>query len=174
MHNWPVMLKHIDPDDPKFRKAAAEIIRRHENFDAEANITAAVRDFLILTGLATNDEIALEEHPALGSRQAVDLKALDTFMEFKRRIGTTGGSTPNPEYVDQLDDYLEQSDKGKSVRMGILTDGKHWLLRWPNAGPVKTTRPYAFTFDDPDKWIPLFEWLRDNALRAEEGVLPVR
>ena len=52
----------------------------------------------------------------------------------KRRIGTTGAATPIPLYIEQLDDYLLQSQSmGKGVRMGILTDGKHWLLRWPNA-----------------------------------------
>ena len=93
----------------------------------------------------------------------MDLTALDTFIEFKRRIGTTGGLDPNPEYVEQLDDYLSQSEKQGRVRMGILTDGRHWLLRWPNAGPVKLAPPYAFTLEDPDRWITLYEWLRDHA-----------
>ena len=43
---------HIDVNDPRYRNAAAEILRRHDDFQAEANITSAVRDFLILTGLA--------------------------------------------------------------------------------------------------------------------------
>ena len=168
------MLKHVNYADPKYRRAAAEILRRHDQGDAEANITSAVRDFLDLTGLAKAAQIVEENPPALGSRQAVDLTALDTFIEFKRRIGSTGGFNPNPEYVRQLDDYLEQSHKDGRVRMGILTDGKHWLLRWPNAGPVKLTLPYALTFHDPDRWITLFEWLRDNALTAEENIPPTR
>ena len=41
------------------------------------------------------------------------------------------------------DDYLAQSAKQGRVRMGVLTDGKHWLLRWPGAGEeVRLTRPY--------------------------------
>ena len=50
--------------------------------------------------------------------------------------------------------------------MGILTDGKRWLLRWPNAGPVKATAlPYAFTLEDSQTaGSSLFEWLRDHAL----------
>ena len=165
---------HIDHNDPKYREAAAEILRRHDSGEVEANITTAVRDFLVVTGLARAHEIVEEKHPALGSRQAVDLAALDTFIEFKRRIGSTGGMNPNPEYVDQLDHYLEQSHQQGRVRMGVLTDGKHWLLRWPNAGPVQPALPYAFTLDSPDGWIPLFEWLRDNALNAEENVAPDR
>ena len=56
--------------------------------------------------------------------------------------------------------------------MGILTDGKRWLLRWPNAGPVRTTLPYAFTLEEPDRWLALHEWLQDSALVSLEGVSP--
>ena len=168
------MLEHIDYADPRYRSAAAEILRRHEKYDAEANITTAVRDFLVVTGLAGSDEIVEENPPAEHSRRAVDLTALDTFIEFKRRIGTTPGFDPDPDNVRQLDDYLEQSHSRGRVRMGVLTDGKRWLLRWPNAGPVKPVLPYAFTFDDPDRWFTLFEWLRDNAFNAEEDVPPTR
>ena len=58
--------------------------------------------------------------------------------------------------------------------MGILTDGKFWLLRWPNAGPARTVPPYAFTLEDPDGWITLYEWLRDHALSVEENKQPSR
>ena len=72
---------------------------------------------------------------------------LDTFIEFKRRIGSTGGNDPNPQHVEQLDDYLAQSNRQGRVRMGILTDGKHWVLRWPNAGPVRPIPPFM-----PSRW----------------------
>ena len=139
------MAGHLDVNDPKYPSLAAVILERHQNNEAEANITSAVRDFLIQTGLAKSDEIVEENPPSDRSRQAVDLTALDTFIEVKRRIGTTGGLNPNPNYVAQLDDYLAQSEKQGRVRMGILTDGKYWLLRWPDAGPVNTAPPYAFT-----------------------------
>ena len=168
------MTAPIDYNNPDCAKAAAEILRRHDNGEPEANITSATRDFLILTGLASGDEIVEENPPAQGSRRAVDLAALDTFIEFKRRIGTSAGFVPNPEYVDQLDDYLAESEKLGRARMGILTDGRRWLLRWPGAGPVRTTAPYAFTLDDADRWITLYEWLRDHALSAETGKLPSR
>ncbi len=125
-----VMAQHLDYDDPKYAASAAEILRRHDNAEPEANITSVVRNFLTLTGLAKSDEINEENPPSDTSRQAVDLTALDTFVEMKRRIGTTGGLDPNPIYVQQLDDYLAQSrTAGKGLRTGILTDGKHWLLR---------------------------------------------
>ena len=168
------MAAQIDYNDPRYAQAAAEILRRHDNGEPEANITSAVRDFLILTGLASGEEMVEENPPAQGSRRAVDLTALDTFIEFKRRIGTAGGFNPNAEYVQQLDDYLEQSEKQGRIRMGILTDGKRWLLRWSNAGPVRTALPYAFTLGDADRWITLFEWLRDHALSAEGDKQPSR
>ena len=168
------MPEHLDYNDPACKEAAAEMLRRHDGGEPEANITSAVRDFLIATGLARSDEIVEENPPAQGSRRAVDLTALDTFIESKRRIGSTGGNDPDPENVRQLDDYLAQSEKQGRVRMGILTDGKHWLLRWPNAGPVRAAPPYAFTLDDPDRWITLYEWLRDHALSAEEDKQPSR
>ena len=168
------MSVQIDYNDPRYAQAAAEILRRHDSGEPEANITSAVRDFLILTGLVRADEIVEENPPAQGSRRAVDLAALDTFIEFKRRVGTAGGFNPNPEYVGQLDDYLEQSQAQGRIRMGILTDGRRWLLRWPNAGLVRTAVPYAFTLEDADRWITLFEWLRDHALSAEVDKQPSR
>ena len=136
----------IDPSDDRYSKAAGEILRRHHAGEREANITSAVRDFLIVTSLARSEEIVEENPPSAdGSRLAVDLTALDTFVEVKRRIGTTSGFDPNPQYVEQIDDYLaESANSGRGVRTGILTDGRYWLLRWPGAGAVKTARPYGF------------------------------
>ena len=57
------MIDHLDISDGRYEAAAAAILTRHDNFEAEANITTAVRDFLILTNLARGDEI-IEEKPA--------------------------------------------------------------------------------------------------------------
>ena len=165
------MAAHLDPNDPRYRDLAAAILRRHDNNEAEANIASSVRDFFILTGLANADEIIEENPPSDDSRRAVDLTALDTFVEFKRRIGTTSGFSPDPANVSQIDEYLELSKSaGKGVRTGILTDGKYWLLRWPGAGPVRTEQPYGFVLDGPDRWLPLFEWLRDSALLSLDSI----
>ncbi len=167
------MTDHIDYGDAKYAKAAAEILRRHYETGTEADITSAVRNFLVLTNLASSEEIKEENPPSNTSRSAVDLTAHDTFVEMKRRIGN--GPNPNPEYVAQLDDYLAQSQtSGKGVRMGVLTDGKHWLLRWPEAGQPKTTLPYAFTLENADRWPALYEWLRARALVSLEHVIPDR
>ena len=164
----------VEKDTAQFSDLAADILRRHDNREPEANITSAVRDFLINSGLVRAEEVQEENPPSQGSRQAVDLRALDTFIEFKRRVGSSG-ITPNPDFVQQLDDYLAQSaTEGRGVRMGILTDGKHWLLRWPGAGAVRTTRPYAFILESPDSGADLFKWLRDEALAATEQTQPDR
>ena len=113
------MAIQVDYNDPRYAQAAAEILRRHDNGEPEVNITSAVGDFLILTGLASGEE----NPPAQGSCRAVDLAALDTFIEFKRRIGTAGGFNPNAEYVQQLDDYLEQSEKQGRMRSRTASDG---------------------------------------------------
>ena len=168
------MSTQVDPNDRRCAEIAAEILRRHDRGEPEANITTAVRNFLTATGLVKDEELVEENPPAQGSRRAVDLTALDTFVEFKRRIGTAGGFNPDPGNVRQLDDYLAQSQEQGRVRMGILTDGRQWLLRWPNAGSVRVVQPYAYTLENPDRWITLYEWLRDHALSAEENIPPSR
>ena len=168
------MEAYLEYTHPTYREAAADILHRYSNPQAEANTTSAIRDFLIKTKLARQDEIHEEKSPALGSRHAVDLTALDTFIEVKGRIGNAAGFVPDPRYVEQIDGYLAESGRQGRVRMGILTDGKHWLLRWPNAGPVKTAPPYGFTLDNPERGYLLFEWLRDRALSAMEDRRPDR
>ena len=51
------MSLHIDPNDPNCKNAAAEILRRHDKGEAEANITTAVRNFLTVTDLVKDEEI---------------------------------------------------------------------------------------------------------------------
>ena len=170
------MAGQIDPNDSKYGEAAKRILQRHDANQPEANITSAIRDFLVDTGLARQEEIIEENPPSSdGSRRAVDLTALDTFVEVKRRLGTAGGFQPNGQYVQQIDDYLaESASTGKGVRTGILTDGRYWLLRWPDAGEVKTARPYGFELRRAQEWLPLFEWLRDEALTSMEDIYPDR
>ena len=81
------MAAEIDYRDLKYPLLAATLLGRHERGEAEANITSAIRDFLADTGLAARDEMVEENPPSEGSRRAVDLTALDTFIEVKRRIG---------------------------------------------------------------------------------------
>ena len=41
----PDLSDQIDYNDPRYAQAAAEILRRHDGGEPEANITSAVRDF---------------------------------------------------------------------------------------------------------------------------------
>ena len=169
MTNQPKM------DDPRCREAAAEMLRRHANYEHEANITSAVRNFLTTTGLVETGMIAEETQPAPGSRNSIDLAALNAYVEFKRRIGLPAGIAPSPDNVAQIDDYLEQAHAASGVtRMGVLTDGKRWLLRWRGMGPVRTARPYSFILESADQWVALYEWLRDQVLSSFENESPTR
>ena len=161
----------IRHDDPECREIAAELLRRHDDLQAEANITSQIREFLVRTGLVESSDIREEIAPAEGSSNSVDLAALDTLIEVKTRIGN--GIVPHGRHVGQLDSYLKAAmDASKGVRIGILTDGKHWILRWPNAVMINTSPPYAFTLTDADRWYALYEWLRDNALAARRDIEP--
>ena len=57
--------------------------------------------------------------------------------------------------------------------MGVLTDGKDWLLRWPRAGEVRSG-PVGLLRLPPwmtmNGWFHLYEWLRDTALVFLEGI----
>ena len=161
-----------DINDPKFKELASAILQRHESNAAEANITSAIRQFLIETELAKSEEIDEEVPPTDASSKAVDLVALDTFVEVKRRVSNMkAGFDPDPGYVQQIDDYLALSaEEGKRVRSGLLTDGKYWLLRWPGMGTVKTSAPYGFVLQDVGKWRDLYHWLHDTALVSIEEI----
>ena len=165
---------NLDYNDPKYAEAADQILNRYIQNEAEANITSAIRDFLILTGLAKASEIVEENPPSPDRRRyAVDLTALDTFIEVKKRATVGKGFNPNEEDVKQLDDYLDASQRaGKGLRTGILSDGKYWLLRWPGAGKPKTQRPYGLVLENAEGWVPLYEWLRDEALVSLENIPP--
>jgi len=165
---------NLDYNDPKYAEAAGHILHRYTDPGTEAEISSAIRAFLTVTGLAKDEEIDEERPPSADfPRLAVDLTALDTFIEVKRRATTGQGFNPNTDYVSQLDDYLAASQsEGKGLRTGILTDGKHWLLRWPGAGEAKTQRPYGLVLESAEKWIPLYEWLRDEALVSLENIPP--
>ena len=119
-------------------------------------------------------------HPPTPVAAPFDLTALDTFIKFKSRTGATAGFNPDPAHILQLDDYLEASKSvgpdsiskpdpiSNNVRTGILTDGKYWLLRWPEAGSVRTMPAYARVLESADQWLPLYEWLHDRALLSLE------
>ena len=103
----------IRHDDPECREIAAELLRRHGELQTEANITSGIREFLVQTGLVESREIREEISPAEGSSNSVDLAALDTLIEVKRRIGN--GIVPDGAHVGQLDGYLTAAMEAGAV-----------------------------------------------------------
>ncbi len=151
---------------------AAPILERHNKAGvSEAEIGAAIRDFLINTGLVDANEVEMEQAPAEGSSGRVDLRTRDLIIEFKVRIGNQ--VDPDPHHVKQLDDYLKAAVAGgQPQRFGILTDGKYWILRWPGMGPVSTQSPNAFTLANAEYGLQLYEWLRDQSQVLEARGTP--
>ena len=95
----------------------------------ESDIRIAFRDFLLQTGVASDEsEISTETRPAPDSRLKVDLYIRNTYVEFKKDIITAGAI--DPEYIGQLDGYiLENALAGNGIQNGILADGKNYLKR---------------------------------------------
>lgn len=157
-------LRVIDPDSPQLRERARLMLQRHEEVASEADVRRAIADFLVTSGLATRDEIRMEEN-------RIDLQTGDFVVEVKRRIGN--GINPNPKWVDQLDGYLRERVKaGESKRLGVLTDGRYWILRQSGIEEVRTTSPYGFEISDADVAYRLYEWLRNESQAFEASGLP--
>ena len=153
--------------------AANQILRRWERNESEANITSAIRDFIVSANLAKPDEMQEEVHPSDASRSLVDLRTAGTLIEVKRRIaGGSDSPVPDPDHVSQLDKYLvESQDAGSGVRLGVLTDGRRWLIRSEPYAPVQSAFPYTFTLEEGDSGANnLRLWLRDSVLLSAENI----
>ena len=159
-----------EPDTPEpadlYAELAAEILRRHDGGASEADVRSAARDFIIQSGLVAAGEVNQEESPTHAAAGRVDLAARDVFFEFKRNL--YGGAQIAPEYVKQLDDYLTDAlTAGRGIRVGVLTDGKRWLLRRVGDGRVDAFSPPVWTLESADAGLRLYEWLRDNVFDAQ-------
>ena len=139
---------------------AAEVLNRHNSGHSETDIRSAVRDFIIQSGLVTSIEVTQEESPTQEASGRVDLVARDAFFEFKRNLYS--GSVIDPEHIKQLDDYLTDAlTAGRGIRVGVLTDGKRWLLRRVGDDGVGIFSPAPFILETSAGGVRLYEWLRD-------------
>jgi SAM-dependent methyltransferase len=149
---------------------AAEILRRHNRGGSEADIRSAVRDFIIQSGLVTASEVTQEAAPTQAAAGRVDLAARDAFFEFKRNLYR--GAQIAPEYITQLDDYLSDAlTAGRGIRVGVLTDGRRWLLRRTGDGQVDAISPPLWTLEAADAGLRLYEWLHDRVFEQQDGRL---
>ncbi|MCZ0954594.1 MAG: hypothetical protein OXJ56_18645, partial [Rhodospirillaceae bacterium] len=143
-------------------------MRRHNQGDSEADIRSAVRDFIIQSGLVTASEVTQEESPTHAAAGRVDLVARDAFFEFKRNLYS--GAQIAPEHVRQLDDYLTDAlTAGRGIRVGVLTDGRRWLLRRVGDGQVDAVSPPMWTLETEAAGLRLYEWLHDRVFEERAG-----
>ena len=161
------MTREITPESPALRRAAQTLLDRHADNTSEADIRGALRDFLVAAKLARRADIQMESKAGSGR---IDLESDDLVIEVKRRIGNRLDATDDNK--QQLDDYLHAlAAEGKPPRLGILTDGKYWLLRRPGAAVWSAAPPYAFTLEDANRGYNLYEWLRDESQALERSEL---
>ena len=147
---------HFDPGGSDFLDTVGLIIDRHRQNATEADVRAAVGNFLVFTGIAAEEDLHREQ-------DWIDLQSTNLIIETKRRVGTSPGFTPDPVNVEQLDGYMRNSiAAGKPRRLGILTDGRYWLLRVHGRPEIVTHPPYGFELKGVDDGVLLFEWLRDE------------
>ena len=153
--------RHLLPDDKDLIGAASSILSRHESGGLEANISSALIHFLAITGLADRNDIREED-------DRIDIQSERLIIETKKRIGT--GIDPDPNYIRQLDGYIEEAKAvGKPDRLGVLTDGKHWVLRLPHISEIRTAEPYAFTLRNKEDGYRLYEWLQHETRVIESS-----
>ena len=154
------MTTHHDAADV-YAGLMAEVLRRHNEGHSETDIRSAVRDFIIQGGLVAASEVTQEESPTPGVAGRVDLVARDAFFEFKRNLYS--GSVIDPQHIKQLDEYLlDALNAGRGIRVGVLTDGKRWLLRRVGDADVDVFSPAPFILETPSGGLRLYEWLRDR------------
>ena len=121
----------------------------------EAEVVDGIIDLLVTAGLVDRTQVRREADRA-------DIRTDDLIIEVKKRIGI--GIQPNTDHVAQLDRYLSRARQSNDPeRLGILTDGKHWVLRQPGIEEVSIHYPYAFQLNSSAGVNDLVAWLRDES-----------
>ncbi len=144
------------------------MLQRYEEGALEADVRRAICDFLVAAELVESEKLRLE-----GDR--IDIQSENLVIEVKRRIGGVAGLKPDLANIAQLDGYLREArEAGKPDRLGILTDGRHWVLRLPAIEEVRLTPPYAFTLADAASWDRLRAWLHAESQAIEQTDRPPR
>ena len=66
----------------------------------------------------------------------------------------------------------ERVRAGERERLGVLTDGRYWVMRQSGVEEVRTKSPYGFEISDADVAYRLYEWLRNESRMFEASGLP--
>ncbi len=156
---------NLEPVDV-YAELAEAALYRHNAGHSETDIRSAAWNFFTQSGLVSPGEITQEESPTQAAAGRVDLVARDAFFEFKRNLYS--GSVIDPQHIKQLDNYLlDALNAGRGIRVGVLTDGKRWLLRRVGDADVEAFSPAPFILETAEGGLRLYEWLRDRVF--EEG-----
>ena len=164
---------HTSDRDATATEYLGKLLERHGDGASENDIRNAFRDFLVRTGIASDEsEITTETRPAADSRNKVDLYIRNTYVEIKRSI--LKGTIIDPEAVDQLDGYiLENAKAGNGIQNGILTDGRYYLKRSVGDNQRKPdTGSERREFENPEQGIRLYKYLYDIIDTQEDNLKP--
>lgn len=164
---------HTSDRDAIASEYLGKLLERHRDGASENDIRSAFRDFLVRTGIASDEmEIVTETRPSADSRSKVDLYIRNTYIEFKRSI--LKGSAVDPDAVEQLDGYiLENARAGNGIQNGILTDGLRYVKR--SVGDSQrnaSVENERCEFKDLDQGVRLYEYLYDIIDTQEDNISP--
>ena len=154
------------------QEAFSRVVDRQKSGNSESDIRYAFMTFMQVAGVAGHDDMKTEAPPGVGNSGRMDLYVHDTCIEFKTNILKYG--TPDPEYVAQLDNYIDNLLKaGTGVRNGILTDGVHYFLRRVGEQALPLL-PYGRleTYDQPPQAKNVREYLHRIISEPVENVTP--
>lgn len=144
------------------------MLHRHHAGETEQNVLSVARSFLVASELFESKDLG--EQIAVGSG-LVDLIGGSHIFEFKRRLGLN--DEIRSEYVRQLDGYLQSAKTdAPQIRFGVLTDGRSWVLRWPDQSYAAPRPEDIFRLESAEGWFLLYEWLAPQISRSADPLKP--
>ena len=151
---------------------SGKLLERHDGGQSENDIRTAWRDFVIQTGIVSDErQFTTEVPPGDGAVQRVDLRVGNTYVEFKRQIFVNGQVDVN--YLNQLDGYLLKSlQSGWGIQNGLLTDGKNYLKRDLGEHILPIAKNAPKLFQHPGQGPNLREYLRDIIHTDAQNITP--
>ena len=58
------------------------------------------------------------------------------------------------------------------IRFGVLTDGRSWVLRWPDQSYPAPRPEDVFRLESAEEWFLLYEWLAPQISKSAEPLIP--